>query len=75
MPNVIGSIESWTLGGGEHAEAVIELYPHRAALAFNIALATFAQSSMESGDECNFNDERQHLAVWHRRKPRDKLPR
>lgn len=56
MPYAIGNIGGWSLGYGVPGNGVLKLFPNRAALAFNIALAVFAQSAMKEGDDHYFND-------------------
>ena len=56
MPESIGTIQgNWSLGVGHSGNAVLSMYPGRAAFAFNLALTCFAQSAMNSGDDSYFN--------------------
>jgi len=54
MPESIGSIGNYWCGA--EANAILKLYPRRAALAFNIALAKFASGAMCQGHDYYFND-------------------
>ena len=55
MPESIGRIGNYSIGDGE-SNATLKLYPRRAALAFNIALAKFASGAMYFGHDSYFND-------------------
>ena len=49
MPEVIGSYPGGNWHVGEE-DAILALYPRRAALAFNLALTSLAASEMVKGD-------------------------
>lgn len=51
MPDSIGTLDGWSLGDGVTGNGILRLYPRRAALAFNLALARFTKGAMESGND------------------------
>jgi len=56
MPESIGTIQgNWSLGVGHSGNAVLSMYPGRAAFAFNLALTCFAKSAMKAGDDSHCN--------------------
>ena len=56
MPEVIGSHpeKHWTCEAGG-AEEILQIYPRRAALAFNLALISYARSAMDHGPDSAYH--------------------
>jgi hypothetical protein len=56
LPNVIGEPQHWSLGDGVAGNELFEIFPRRASLALNIALLSFAEGALKSGDDDCFNE-------------------